>query len=200
MTNCERFTEQLSDYAENGLTSAEKRELDVHLQQCVECRSAAEGINNLRRNLHRLSPQQTSPDFEMILRTRIKMQRRAHAVPLWDWPYTAPRRVATYSAAGVLAVVCMFYLWQRLSPTALPPASSSVTVSQLQVAPNGDLSAVSPTKIFYTLDQVTPLLWPNLDSKRRSEPVAVARDSSRAGTPSRPAATRPVSTQQPMIF
>ncbi|MCG3118778.1 MAG: hypothetical protein ALAOOOJD_01043 [bacterium] len=201
MTNCERFTELLSDYAENTLTSAAKRELNVHLQQCTECRSAAERVDNLRRNLHRLSPLQASPDFETILRTRIKMERRAHAAPLWDWRYTAPRRVATYSAAGALAVVCMFYLWQRFSTTGLPPASASVAVSQLQPVPNSDLSAVIPAKISYALDQVAPQLWPNLGSKKRSaEPVAPANDSSRTGAPPpRPAAVMPVSSH-PMTF
>jgi hypothetical protein len=200
MKNCERFTELFSDYAENTLASAEKRELDVHLQQCSDCRSAANGVVNLRRNLHRLSAIQTSQDFETILRTRIKLDRRTHIAPIWSMRNAAPRRLATYSAAAVVVIACVFYLWQRLSANALPPSSSTIAVSQMQLAPNSALPSVSPTKILYTLDQVTPQLWPNFGATRKSPERASSTptDSLRTGPPPRPAAL-PVS-HQPITF
>jgi anti-sigma factor RsiW len=200
MKNCERFTELLSDYAENALPSAEKRELDVHLQQCSECRSAAEGVVNLRRNLHRLAALQTTPDFETILRARIKMERRAQNAPIWNLRYIAPRRLATYSAAAVVAVGSMFYLWQRLSAGALPPSSSTIAVSQMLRPSGAPNASVSPAKILYTLDQVTPQLWPNFGAARKNaERVSsMATDSSKTEPASRPAAT-PVS-HQPITF
>jgi anti-sigma factor RsiW len=200
MKNCERFTELLSDYAENMLAPAEKRELDVHLQQCSECRSAAEGVVHLRRSLHRLSALQTTPDFETILRTRIKMERRAQSAPIWNFRYVAPRRLATYSAAAVVVIGCLFYVWQRLSASALPPSTATIAVSQMQLAPNAALSSGSPAKILYTLDQVTPQLWPNFGATRKNSErgAAMTSDSSRTGPASRPAAT-PVS-HQPITF
>jgi hypothetical protein len=200
MKNCERFTELFSDYAENTLASAEKRELDVHLEQCSECRSAAEGVVSLRRHFRRLSTIQASPDFETILRARIKLDRRAQAAPIWNLRYLAPQRLAAYSAAAVVVMICLFYLWQRQPARALPSASSTIAVSQMQLAPNSVLPSVSPAKILYTLDQVTPQLWPNFGAPRKSpERVpSTPTDSSRTGSVSRPAAT-PVS-HQPITF
>jgi anti-sigma factor RsiW len=201
MKNCERFTELLSDYAENGLASAEKRELDVHLQQCSECRSAADGVVNLRYTLHDLPGLKASPDFETILRTRIKMERRAHAAPIWNLRHLAPRPVATLSAVAVVAVGCMIYLWPRFSRASLRPVSPTIAVSQMQAVPNGVLSSVSPAKILYTLDQVTPQLWPNFGALRKSpEPggASPGPDSLRTDLPPRPAAT--AVANQPITF
>jgi len=198
MKNCERFTQLLSDHAENSLASAEKRELDVHLEQCSVCRSAVDGVVNLRRNLRRLPAIHASSDFDTILRTRIKLDRRAHFAPIWNMRYVAPRRLATYSVAAVVVFGCVFYFWQRPSAKALPPASA-IAVTQMQLAPNGVLTQVSPAKILYTLDQVTPQLWPNFGATRKgSEPASSPADSSRTGPAPRPAAT-PVS-HQPITF
>jgi len=202
MKNCERFTDLLSDYAENELASAEKRELDVHLQQCSECRSAADGVVNLRYSLRQLSALKTSPDFETILRTRMKMERRAHAAPMWNFRHLAPRRVATLSAA-VVAIGCMIYLWPRFSRASFQPASPTIAVSQMLRpggVPNGVLSSVSPAKILYTLDQVTPQLWPNFGALRKSPESGASPlpDSLRTDLPPRPATT-PVA-HQPITF
>jgi len=199
MKNCERFTDLLSDYAENGLASAEKRELDVHLQQCSECRSAADGVVNLRYSLRQMPALKTSPDFETILRTRIKMERRAHAAPIWNFRHLAPRRVATLSAA-VVAIVCLIYLWPSFFGPTFQPASPTIAVSQMQAAPNGVLLSVSPAKILYTLDQVTPQLWPNFGTARQSTGRAASTptDSLRTDLPPRPATT-PVA-HQPITF
>jgi len=202
MKNCERFTDLLSDYAENGLASAEKRELDVHLQQCSECRSAADGVVNLRYSLRQMPALKTSPDFETILRTRIKMERRAHAAPIWNFRHLAPRRVATLSAA-VVAIVCLIYLWPSFFGPTFQPASPTIAVSQMLRpggAPNGVLSSVSPAKILYTLDQVTPQLWPNfgMARQRSGKTLSTSRDSLRTDLPSQPATT-PVANQ-PIIF
>jgi hypothetical protein len=200
MKNCERFTKLLSDYAENTLMPAEKCELDVHLEQCTECRVAAEGVVNLRRNLRRLPAIPISPDFETILRTRIKLDRRAYAAPIWNRQHVAPRRLATFSATAVIMIACMFYAWQRLSSKTLPPSSSSIAISQMQLAPSANFSSVSPAKILYTLDQVTPQLWPNFDPRGlRPERVPSAPlDSSRTGSSLRPTPT--LVSHQPITF
>jgi hypothetical protein len=197
MKSCERFSGLLSDYAENTLAPAEKREFAAHLKECAECRSAAEGVFNLRQSLRRLPALQTSPDFETILRTRIKLDRRANVAPIWNMRYAGPRRLVTYSAAAALAVVCVFYLWQRLSADSLPASPSSLTISQMQIAPNQALPSVSPAKILYTLDKVTPQLWPNLGISRKGtgQPSSLAsKDSVQAIPPARSEVT-PVSHQ-----
>jgi len=197
MKNCERFTELLSDYADNTLAPSAKRELDGHLQECPECHSAADGVINLRHNLRRLSTIQTSPDFETILRTRIKLDRRAHVAPIWGMPFVFPRRLATYSATAALAALCFFYLWQRLSANALSPFPAGIAVSQMQITPNQILPEVSPAKILYTLDQVTPQLWPNFGVTRKGTErlASTATDSANTAdsTPSaRVVSPRPV--------
>lgn len=201
MNNCERFVGLLSDYADSTMAPAEKSEFAAHLQECAECRSAAEGVVNLRQNLRQLPALQTSPDFETILRARIKLDRRSHVAPIWNMRYAGPRRVVSYSAAAALAVVCVFYLWQRLSADSLTATPTSLTVSQMQIAPNQVLPSVSPAKILYTLDKVTPQLWPNLGTARKSaaRPSSpVSKDSVQTTTPARTEAT-PVS-HQPIIF
>ncbi len=201
MKSCERFSELLSDFAENSLASVEKSELAAHLKECAECRSAANGVVNLRRNLSRLPALQTPPDFETILRTRIKLDRRANVAPLWNMRYAGARRVVTYSATAALVVVCVFYLWQRLSSDSLPASPPGLDVSQMQIAPNQVLPSVSPAKVLYTLDKVTPQLWPNLGLRRKGAGLpsaSASKDSVRTGATARPAVT-PVS-HQPIIF
>lgn len=203
MKNCERFVGLLSDYADSSMAPAEKSEFAAHLKECAECRSAAEGVVNLRRNLRRLPVLQTSQDFETILRTRIKLDRRAHVPPMiWNMRYAGPRRFVSYSAAAAVALVCVFYLWQRLSADSLPTTPSSLTVSQMQIAPSSQiLPSVSPAKILYTLDKVTPQLWPNLGSARKNavRPSApVSDDSVQTLPPARGEAT-PVS-HKPITF
>jgi hypothetical protein len=197
MKNCERFVGLLSDYADSTMAPVEKSEFAAHLKECAECRSAAEGVVNLRQNLRRLPALQTSQDFETILRARIKLDRRTHVAPIWNMRYASSRRLATYSATAALAVVCVFYLWQRLSADSLPGSPSSLTVSQMQIAPNQALPSISPAKILYTLDKVTPQLWPNLGITRKgalrpSSPVS--KDSVQATPPARTEVT-PVSHQ-----
>jgi len=199
MKNCERFTELFSDYAEDGLSSAEKRELDVHLQQCSECRSAAAGVVNLRTSLRQMPGLTTSPDFETILRTRMKMERRPYKAPMWNGGYFAARRFATLATA-VAAVGCFLYLWPRLSGRAFQPASPTIAVSQLQATPNGVLSSVTPAKIMYTLDRVTPQLLSTFGGAGRSPKRAelTPQDSLRTEAPLHlPAASV---AQQPYIF
>ncbi len=147
MKSCERFSALLSDYAENAMAPVEKSDIAAHLNECVECRSAVEGVVNLRRSLRRLPAVQASPDFETILRTRIKLDRRASA-PIWGLRYASPRRLATYSAAFALAVLCVFYLWRRLPADSLPGSPSSLNVSQMQVAPNQPCHPSRPRKSF----------------------------------------------------
>jgi hypothetical protein len=199
MKNCERFVGLLSDYADNAMAPAEKSEFAAHLKECAECRSAAEGVVNLRRSLSRLPALQTSQDFETILRARIKLDRRAHVAPIWSMRYAGSRRFVSYSAAAALVVICVFYLWQRLSADSLPATPSSLTVSQMQIAPNQVLPSVSPAKILYTLDKVTPQLWPNLGVTSAARPSSpVSKDSVQAKSPARTEAT-PVS-HQPITF
>lgn len=200
MKSCERFSALLSDYAENAMAPVEKSDIAAHLNECVECRSAVEGVVNLRRSLRRLPAVQASPDFETILRTRIKLDRRASA-PIWGLRYASPRRLATYSAAFALAVLCVFYLWRRLPADSLPGSPSSLNVSQMQVAPNQTLPSVSPTKILFTLDKITPQLWPNLGMARQDtgrSTVQASKDSVRTGSAARTEVT-PVS-HRPIIF
>ncbi|MDZ7289848.1 MAG: zf-HC2 domain-containing protein [candidate division KSB1 bacterium] len=197
MKSCERFTELLSDYAENSLAPVEKRELDAHLQHCSECRSTAEGIVNLRHNLRRLSPITTSPDFDTILRARIKLERRAHFTPLWDMRSIGSRRLAAYAFAMLLMVAGLGYLWQRRTITALPPSSSTIAVSQMDITPNQASSAIAPAKLSFTLDKVSPQLWLNLriirqGPERVSSPAPP--DSSRTG-PTTQLEVMPVSHQ-----
>lgn len=195
MKNCERFTELFSDYAEDGLSSAEKRELDVHLQQCSECRSAAAGVVNLRTSLRQMPGLTTSPDFETILRTRIKMERRPRPMPRWNQGHFSPFRFAGLATA-IGAVGCLFYLWPRLSDASFQPVSPTIAVSPLQATSNGVLSSVTPAKIRYTLDRVTPQLLSTFGAAGRSSKRAAATplDSSQAGAPSYPPAT-PVAHQ-----
>ena len=201
MKNCERFVGLFSDYADSTMAPPEKSEFAAHLKECAECRSAAEGVVNLRQNLRRLPALQTSQDFETILRARIKLDRRTSVAPIWNMRYAGPRRFVSYSAATALALVCVLYLWQRLSADSLPATPSSLTVSQMQIAPNQVLPSVSPAKILYTLDKVTPQLWPNLGITRKgaARPSApVSKDSVQAKPPARTDAT-PVS-HQPLSF
>jgi anti-sigma factor RsiW len=194
MKTCERFTELLSDFAENNLASEKKHELEAHLSQCAKCHSAAERIVSLRRNLHQMSPLHTSQDFETILRTRIKLDRRVTPMPFLGVQHGGSIRIAAYSTAVILLLAGAGYLWQIQTSKSL--ASSPLAPTQI-IAPNSTTPSVASAKILYTLDKVTPQLWPNLGAARKGSNLATSSaptDSARASAMRRPEAT-PVSHQ-----
>jgi hypothetical protein len=179
MKSCERYSELLSDYIENSLESDKKMELEAHLEQCSECRFAAGGVVNLRRTLHELPAFRTSPDFETILRARIKLDRRTSMMPLWGAGYGGSMRTAAYAAAVVLLAVSVFYLWQRQTTKSIasPPSAIAVFPTQMQSIPNKTPPPVASAKILYTLDKVTPQLWPNLGVTRKGSDQSAFSES-----------------------
>jgi hypothetical protein len=202
MKSCERYSELLSDYAERTLMSEEKKELEAHLQQCPDCHSAAHRIANLRRTLHQLPTVHATPDFETILRARIKLDRRTSSVPLWRVSSGALTRLTAYSFAAIfLIAVAFIYLGQRQTKLSVPSSSPTITVSQSPKASNNTLSSFSTTQFLFTLDKITPQRLFDLSPPANASPQpidSVSPDSSSTNPSSRPATT-PV-TYQPISF
>lgn len=175
MKTCERYSELFSDYAENTLASEQKHELEAHLHQCAECRSAAGGVTNLRRAFRDLSALHTSPDFETILRTRIKLDRRHKAMPVLDAGYGGAIGFAAISVAVIILFVGGFYLLQYQATKAVVPSPSTVAGSPPQALPNKTLSSLSSAKIYYAFDKITPQLQPNWGVTRKNPESSAAQ-------------------------
>jgi len=156
MKICERVSTLFSDYVENTLRAEDKQELEVHLDECAACRVALDRMGTLRARLQSLTPMQTSEDFETILRARIKLNRTvAHPLRLIR-SGMGTARLASYSTVGLLIIFSLTYLlWQHPRRSTAMPGSNTHSTQEFQVLQLTPGSAVSPTRISFSLDNVT---------------------------------------------
>jgi len=170
MTDCKRLKDHLYDYVDGILPKESRKLLKEHLEQCPECESVLQNLNALKSQLQTLKPLQTSPDFDMILRTRIKMDRSLNRGGLVNWPMKLP----IYAASGALVILAAFFILNfgnnivggsqsRSTQTAALPAEG-VNVDQ------ATYSESVPKKVVFPMEFMsgTPLNSTNFPVQRES--------------------------------
>jgi len=106
MGNCEKFMEKIFDHVDSLLPNDKKKEIENHLDECLQCRGIYDDAKQIRQQLHGLNPIKTSLDFDTVLRTRIRMERSLNRRGILDWPFRLP----VYAVAGSLAVITAFFI------------------------------------------------------------------------------------------
>ena len=118
MKNCDKFKRLMSDFLEGELKGTLKSEFEAHLKACRTCEEALSRIRNVRAGLRRLSSVKTSPDFDAMLRARIRLMtgrrwRRSESLTIYS-----PWRIPAYALAVVtLAFVATMAVTMLTNPT-----------------------------------------------------------------------------------
>jgi anti-sigma factor RsiW len=102
--NCERMETRLLAYMDGRATDAERREVDLHLIACADCRARVEEFRRLWAVLDEAPMTQPSASFDAALRQRIAaVPARPGWASLWSW-IPAPRLAFAVSLLLVLSV------------------------------------------------------------------------------------------------
>ena len=105
----ERFRNLLSDYLEGSLAPADLRELELHLEGCRDCSSAAAALRETLSELRAFPRLEVPPHFTSRVLARTSMRDRSPAPweALWSW-IAIPR--LTPAAAAALLVLPLILL------------------------------------------------------------------------------------------
>lgn len=94
MKKCERFRQHFSDYIDGLLDSTIRLELENHLENCPRCLKVIQRMKNVSQKLKHLPGLKTSPDFDMVLRTRIRvesgLERKSWSENKFKWSIQIP--------------------------------------------------------------------------------------------------------------
>ncbi len=133
MISCDYAKQQFSAYLDNGLSTTEQAELEVHLSNCESCSTAYAQIVYLNQRMQNLTAVNTSPHFDQVLRTRIMQNKSAHR------GNRAILKNLYFGIAGVttLAAVTFFTLTTINAPSASNPG---ISVHSIQTVSSSDMS------------------------------------------------------------
>jgi anti-sigma factor RsiW len=134
--NCSRTRVCLGEFVHGGLTPANRKQLEVHLQSCAACRAECTALQQVGRLLDRLPAPETQVDLARLYRDAAEAQQRR----MRRW-----RRVAVtlgIAAAGALLLAlglrCEVHLeahqlvvrWGTPTPAAAPPLPRAPVIEE----------------------------------------------------------------------
>lgn len=155
MGPCERYQEIISPYLDGEATAEQKAILEAHLKRCPECRAVERRMKILRQTLRELPRVTPSPEFNIALRTRIRLEERAargslRSVPLWG-------RIPAFGVAVAAAAIALAVL--LVGPSGGSKAPAPVTVPSVAQVPEGPAPAkvrptASRTSVQYVMEKI----------------------------------------------
>lgn len=169
MTDCKRLKDHLYDYVDGLLPNESRKTLEAHLEHCTECGAMLQNLYALKSRLQDLKPLKTSSDFDMILRTRIKMERSLNRGGFANnWPVKLP----IYAASGALVILAAFFVFNF--GNGVIGSSQPNSIQTVAALPEGtDVNQAAqpesmPEKVVYPMEFMpgTPLNSSNLRGQR----------------------------------
>ncbi|MFQ5751905.1 MAG: anti-sigma factor [bacterium] len=155
MKICKWFEEKIFDYVDGILPSEKRKEVEKHFKECSPCLDFFNDTKNIRVQLRNLTSLKTSPDFETVLRTRIRMERslNRHSV------LNGPIRIPIYAVTGAFITIAAFFVFSSLNHGS---AKNSNIVAPSYLT-NQNVSNYSGTNIQNLSEKVNyPMDWVNL--------------------------------------
>ncbi|MGH7496796.1 MAG: anti-sigma factor family protein [bacterium] len=161
MNACKRFSELFSDYAENTMLPEQRHAVEVHLSVCADCQAAIARLQHLRSTLSQLTKLQTPPDFEAILRARMRRESKRTAAPGLRLTMAPMPRFAVFALVAMLVFFSVNLVLRQQSGAEFEGAGIS-SYQLLQSPLSRTTSSVIPltAQILYTLDKFSPKQWP----------------------------------------
>jgi hypothetical protein len=108
MIPCQRFRKKLFNFIDDELDILQKKVVEQHLKECSHCREFLNQIHSLRSRIQNLTHIQTSENFNVLLRERI---RREMAGKREFVPRTPGFSLRWIPAAGVVIVMIVTGFW-----------------------------------------------------------------------------------------
>lgn len=160
MSECKRFKKLISDYLDDELSADLRVNFDNHLEDCPGCADTTSQIETLKDELKKLPQIQTSPDFDTVLRTRIRIEsgigrRRLHEI-VWDWSAKIP----VYGMAVALMIIAIVAVISQVNKPTRPEAyPNEIWIGGEPVenkTPNLIKESENYIEVIYEIDRIPP--------------------------------------------
>jgi len=185
MNSCQKLSELFSEYVERSLHEKVRQEVQLHLKACPPCQETIERLGRLRRNLKSLAAVKASPDFETVLRTRMRLERHRLRPWIFSMPLF-PSRALAYAllVVGVIGAGMVYLRYTSQSSPAAMQAGSTSIQQPSNISPN-PIQPLAYQRYVYTLDGFTISRTPGaalrINSKGIEKYQAMQADSSGTG-------------------
>jgi len=128
--NCTDFQQRISDFIDEEMPVSERDGFMQHAEACPGCREKLHGCQHVKNLLGRLSSVGVSTDFDVRLKSRIRMEHNFLEDPVYRLKLFVsgnfPRLVAIPAAAAIL-VTGMLYTYSRYGGVTVDPAELTET-------------------------------------------------------------------------
>ncbi|MFQ5649657.1 MAG: hypothetical protein ACE5IY_06920 [bacterium] len=184
MRNWDKFRDDIFDYIDGLLPLDARKRIDEQLQDDAEARAFYDQVKALKTRLRGLRSVKISPDFDTVLRTRIKMERSMSRLGGGAGTLRTPAMVTTGALAAV-AIIFLLNLTDSKLSNRIPVSSSSFPSYQVSRNDSGNGLTNSLPVRYVPVDQV---LLPQGGSAidRLTPPNASKIDSSKHGASESP--------------
>ncbi|NQT25764.1 zf-HC2 domain-containing protein [candidate division KSB1 bacterium] len=145
MAPCQRFAQDLSDFADNELDKISKGRLTDHLNKCPNCAKYLKQIQVLRSYLRELSPIKPTQEFVPILRDRMRKFQQEKSRPERTMFFPGHRLVPVLGI-GALSLLVVFLLVDQSPKSSVQSTRMAVQKSQSVESPNNALALESDTQ------------------------------------------------------
>lgn len=108
MPDCDKFKMHFSDYTDGELSPTQRKWLEEHFEECLECAETVRQMKIIQQSLRNLPSYKTSPDFERRLQEQIFGQSSRSTIPIQPWNNW---KLPAMGSALVLATVGLFLVF-----------------------------------------------------------------------------------------
>jgi len=115
MYNCYQCDDLISDYIEGKLDSNSRQLFDNHSKVCPPCAKKSGNVKTLHKILTTLPGKQVSPDFDTMLRARIRIENKKEKQKRESLLFSWKIRVPIYGISVALVVLILLTVFSQLS-------------------------------------------------------------------------------------
>jgi anti-sigma factor RsiW len=123
--DCERVQDLLSEFLDGSIPESGRADINAHIQECLPCRAAKEGLEETLLLLRGLPTAEAPPELLEGVRRGIARQE-APTAPLWKKLFLpAHIKIPLEAAAAVLLFLLVYGAQKEDAPKLLPPPPSA---------------------------------------------------------------------------
>jgi len=166
MLSCDKFASLITDYLDGHLSPEKRVTFEEHLFACRNCSLTFQRVKILKARLRQLTPVQTSPAFEIVLRSRLR--RELDSLTFWDrileyFPWGG--RIPAFAFSLLLLFLLSYVVVDLLKPlassseyagsTAVQTSSYNLTEFQGPLSPGNGKASVVEERVTYIIEDVS---------------------------------------------
>lgn len=184
MNLCDKIKQNAFLYHEKALDSSMAARVQEHLDQCEACRRHFQQALLLARALKALPRRRTSPDFNAVLRARLRTE--TYRKPFFSFPAGAGVwQVPAYAGLAMMFVALGALLQRNWNPSIMPFMEDRVAVVQTAPQPAAGTASFTtrstpirraPVKNYVDPGTVTDMSHWAQQSKRRTQATLAKYD------------------------